>query len=260
LPAVAAVVLKSIDSAVAEACTAYFLVSNRMREHITAALSHDLRNPLAVIRASASLILRRTDKPDVVRWGSRIVESVDRADQMIRDLLDASQVQAGERLNLQISHYDLAVVAHEAARHLTALHGEHFVVVAPESVMAHGAPAELRRAIENLGSNAVKYGAAAQPITITLKVIQGRAQISVHNHGSYIPAEDAENLFQAFRRTRDAAASKKPGWGIGLSIVRGVAEAHGGSVGVDSSPEAGTTFVIDIPLDARPYQPAQRST
>jgi signal transduction histidine kinase len=74
----------------------------------------------------------------------------------------------------------------------------------------------------------------------------------VNNYGEHIPVEQQENIFRAFQRLTDGARNK--GWGLGLAQVRTVAEAHGGSVGVDSLPERGTTFIIDIPCDARPFQ------
>ena len=102
----------------------------------------------------------------------------------------------------------------------------------------------------------MKYGSADRPITITVRAVAGRAMVSVHNFGSYIPPEELELLFQPFRRANQARKSGERGWGLGLTLVRGVAESHGGSIGVDSLPERGTTFVIDIPLDARPFQDA----
>ncbi|WP_309895250.1 HAMP domain-containing sensor histidine kinase [Archangium sp.] len=78
--------------------------------------------------------------------------------------------------------------------------------------------------------------------------------VLVHNHGSYIPPEEQETLFQVFRRSLQAERSNQRGWGLGLPLVRAVAEAHGGSIGVDSLPERGTTFTIDLPKDARPFQ------
>jgi len=108
--------------------------------------------------------------------------------------------------------------------------------------------------VENLTTNALKYGDHDYPITITVSETHGRGNVAVHNHGPVIPAEKRETLFRAFQRLTDAEMSGKTGWGLGLAQVRAVAEAHGGSIGVDSVPDRGTTFTIDIPLDARPYQ------
>jgi signal transduction histidine kinase len=102
----------------------------------------------------------------------------------------------------------------------------------------------------------VKYGSPDEAITLTVRERDGRATVSVHNHGSYIPTEQREVLFQPFRRAQGASETGKRGWGIGLSLARGVVEAHGGSIHVDSLPERGTTFVLDLPLDARPFQSA----
>ena len=83
-----------------------------------------------------------------------------------------------------------------------------------------------------------------------------RVMLSVHNEGTPIAAEEIEDIFQFYQRARAAAQGKKEGWGIGLSFVRAVAESHGGSVTVDSSLERGTTFLMDMPADARPFQDA----
>lgn len=111
--------------------------------------------------------------------------------------------------------------------------------------------------MENLLNNAIKYGTSSRPVTITVKQLHERAFIQVHNHGGVIPVEQRETLFQAFQRLPDAEAGGKRGWGLGLAQARGAAEAHGGSIGVDSLPERGTTFTIDIPKDARPLQKRQ---
>jgi signal transduction histidine kinase len=80
--------------------------------------------------------------------------------------------------------------------------------------------------------------------------------ISVHNEGDPIPPDQIETVFQVFHRAKAAKEGNRPGWGIGLPYVRSVAESHGGSIGVDSSAERGTTFGIDLPVDARPFQNA----
>jgi signal transduction histidine kinase len=115
----------------------------------------------------------------------------------------------------------------------------------------------LRRAIENLVTNAAKYGAEARPITITVRSSHGRALVMVHNHGAHIPTEAQETLFRAFQRNTSGKDAGKRGWGIGLAQVRAAAESHGGSVGIDSVAGRGTTFTLDIPVDSRPLQPAK---
>ena len=86
--------------------------------------------------------------------------------------------------------------------------------------------------------------------------INERMILSVHNEGEPIPADKSRCIFQVFRRADAAKEGNKDGWGIGLPYVRSVAESHGGSVAVDSEVSRGTTFMIDIPVDATPYQDA----
>ena len=80
--------------------------------------------------------------------------------------------------------------------------------------------------------------------------------LSVHNEGEPIPPDQMESIFQLFVRAEAAKEGNKEGWGIGLPYVRSVAESHGGSVTVDSAAPRGTTFMMDIPRDARPFQDA----
>jgi signal transduction histidine kinase len=244
----------SMDQAIAKACTAYVLVQEGLREQISAMLAHDLRGPLSAAKVNAGLILRKPSGDQVPRWAARIADSIDRADRMVQNLLDAMQVQIGGRIPLELEECDLVDIVRQGIENQQAEHGERFLLVAPEPVRGYFAPEPLRRAVENLASNAVKYGTSSRPITVTVRQTHERAFVLVHNHGGHIPAEHQEMLFQAFRRLPATEAGDKRGWGLGLAQVRGAAEAHGGSVAVDSLPERGTSFTIDIPKDARPFQ------
>jgi signal transduction histidine kinase len=164
------------------------------------------------------------------------------------------RVQTGARLTLDIKPCDLVEVVRQSLDRFHTEAGERIVLVAAGPLRAHVAPDALGRAVENLTTNALKYGAPSRPITVTVEETHGRGIVTVHNHGPVIPAEKRETLFRAFQRLTEAETSGKSGWGLGLAQVRAVAEAHGGSIGVDSVPDRGTTFIIDIPLDARPYQ------
>jgi signal transduction histidine kinase len=244
----------SLDQMIMEACTGYALVQSSFRDQFFATVAHDLRNPLNAAQASAALILRDPRADGVTSWAARIIDNISRADRMVRDLLDAMRVQTGARLTLEIKSCDLVEVVQQALDRFQTDAGKRIVLVAPGAVRGHVAPDALGRAVENLISNALKYGAPSRPITVTLNETHGRGIVMVHNHGPVIPSEKRETLFRAFQRLTEAEISGKSGWGLGLAQVRAVAEAHGGSIGLDSLPDRGTTFIIDIPLDARPYQ------
>ncbi|NJM10399.1 MAG: HAMP domain-containing histidine kinase [Bdellovibrionaceae bacterium] len=191
-------------------------------------------------------------REDLLRLTLRLVNSIKRADRMIQELLDASALQIGEKVALKFRDCDMISVIQEVMAELP--HKEHARVLL-DGVSAKGCwdSEALRRAIENLVTNALKYGDSTSAITIKVRPAHERVMVTVHNYGAHIPVEEQEALFQAFRRSHSAKSSGKPGWGIGLALVRAVAEGHGGSVVVDSRPEKGTAFIIDIPEDARPF-------
>ena len=99
--------------------------------------------------------------------------------------------------------------------------------------------------IENLTTNAAKYGAPQSPITLTIQQTESSAILAVHNEGPPIPQEARAILFQQFRRARSTGTEN--GWGLGLTLVKGMAEAHGGSVTVESEKSLGTTFTVQLP-------------
>jgi len=100
----------------------------------------------------------------------------------------------------------------------------------------------------------VKYGAADKPITISAKREGADVELSVHNYGPVIASKDQAQLFDPFARTGRAQSGGQIGWGLGLTLVRACAEAHGGTVTVQSSTASGTTFTLHLPLDSRPYK------
>jgi signal transduction histidine kinase len=222
-----------------------------LREQFVSALAHDLRGPLSSARLVADLLGSEPKDSDTEReLARRLSHNVERMEHMIRDLLDANRIRAGERLPLQVGPVDLVVLANEVADEARALHGDRFVVAAGEPVLGIWSGDELRRALWNLVTNAVKYGAPRLPITIIVERVDQLARISVHNVGEPIPAAEQTHIFDRYTRARSAQVSDRSGWGLGLTLVKGTAVAHGGHVSVESDRESGTTFTIEIPLDA----------
>lgn len=226
-----------------------------IREHFVAVLAHDLRGPLSAAKLGAQLLSQDPASLDARRdLALRIDRNLDRLDRMIRDLLDVDRIRAGERLPLRLDTCDLGQIAHAVAEELRVLHGDRFVVEADSRVLGVWSADELRRALWNLGSNAVNHGAPDRPITFIVRRVDGRAVASVHNWGTPISPDDQARLFEPFTRTRAAIERGRTGWGLGLTLVHGCVTAHGGEVSAASTPAEGTTFTLDLPLDARPYQ------
>ncbi len=216
------------------------------RERFVATLTHDLRSPLATAKLSADMIASFPDDLAKVRnWAGQISLSLERADRMIADLLDASRLQAGEPLPLEFAACDLLTITRDLVDELARQHGERFTIEHDGATLGMWNADALRRVLDNLLSNAVKYGDADQPITVRMRQIDDRLLLMVHNFGTIIPLEDQQKLFQPFHRTSTAQASGKPGWGIGLALVKGLVEAHHGVVKAESYPKEGTTFTVD---------------
>ncbi len=219
-------------------------------------LAHDLRGPLSAAKMSSQILMQHPERLDERRdLAMKIARNIDRTDRMIRDLLDANRIRAGQRLPLRIDECDLGAVAREVFEELLATYGERFVLEAEDHVLGFWSADEIRRALWNLATNAVKYGAEDKPITLTVKRTAQGAQASLHNWGTPISPEDQKLLFRPFSRTQAAQAGAQRGWGLGLTLVHGCSVAHGGRVYVESSRASGTTFTLELPRDARPFQP-----
>lgn len=223
------------------------------REQFVLMLTHDLRNPLAAALLSAKLLVRGSDDArEVAARATRITGSLERAAAMITDLLDANRIQAGQPIPLEAARCDLGEICSEVAADFGAVHGaSRFVVEGAASATGWWSCDGLRRVVENLVGNAVKYGASDQPITIRVEADPHTTRLSVHNHGTPLAPREQSRIFTAFVRGEAARSSGQRGWGIGLTLVHGLVGAHGGSVSIDSGPERGTTFTVELPTDAR---------
>lgn len=224
-----------------------------LRENFVAALSHDLRNPLTAAKISAQLLFRNASEPLMFqKLSGRIVENMDRIDQMIRDLLDVTQIKAGEKIQLNLSEWELSEMVKGTMDELASVHGDRFILKVKDRIRVYWDCSSMKRVIENLIINAVKYGSPGNSITIKIDTKDSDVEISVHNEGTPISLDDQKTLFVQFRRSESATKSGQKGWGIGLTLVRSFVEAHGGRVNVKSSEDEGTTFFVVLPQDSRP--------
>lgn len=239
---------QSIEIATREAISGYSLVNAKINETFIASLSHDLRNPLHVANATAHLIQLKASDPGVANMAKRVCDKLLEVDEMIQTLLDAALLKTQMRLRLHIVRFNIMSLVKEVCADIPLLGGR--VSVAGNSVEGYWCRASMKRALENLLSNAQKYGDPAGIVTVKVCSFEGRMMMSVHNEGPPIPEQELSRLFNAFERMENVSVK---GWGLGLPFVQSVAESHGGSVVVDSAEERGTTFMVSVPIDARPY-------
>jgi PAS domain S-box-containing protein len=238
--------LEALNSAVDE-----LKRERKLREDFVSALTHDLRTPLTAAKMSVQLAARKAIELDP-KLVSTALESIDRIEQMIRDLLDANRIRANEPLPMTRTRFDLVRLSAALAEELSMIHRTRVVLKSSESkLFGMWSKPHLRRVIENLVNNAAKYGTRKEPITLSVeRVGEEEVALSVHNRGKAIAREDQLSLFEQYRRTDSAIASGHKGWGVGLTLVRGIVEAHGGKLTVSSEPAQGTTFTAILPVDS----------
>jgi signal transduction histidine kinase len=221
-----------------------------LRERFVLALSHDLRTPLAIVTMCALILKRKVeDSETIIEMADRITSSVARADRMIRDLLDANRIKAGLGIPISLEECSLDQILTFVISDLEELYGKRFVVHnLVGEIKGHWDTLGIHRIVENLASNAIKYGTPYSTITVTLALVNKCAEISVHNTGSFIPVEEQDSLFDHYSRSKSAESSGQTGWGIGLALVKGLTEAHKGSVHMKSDVDSGTTFTVILPI------------
>ena len=177
-----------------------------------------------------------------------MLRSVKRADSMIGSLLDVARIRAGNSISLDLRTCDLGAEVGLVLEEMSLIGCSHIDFAARVSIWGEWGISGIRRALENLVINASKYGATNMPITVKLEREKSQAILSVHNYGQAISVEDQEKLFHAFQRVGRAENGATKGWGLGLALVKGIAEAHGGKVAVESDKITGTTFTLRLPI------------
>lgn len=226
----------------------------RLREEWTSVVAHDLRQPIAVVELTVDGLLRglADAAPErTLRGLERIKTASGRLGRMIDDLLDASRIES-RRLTVQPRLVDLAALAAGAVEQAReTLPGASIRVVADGPQPAWVDPDRFHQVLDNLLSNAVKYGEPGREIRVDVGPREGAVELVVVNYGAGIAADQQASLFCRFARTREAREGPVPGLGLGLYISRGIVEAHGGCMWVESSPGATTRFHCLLPREPR---------
>jgi signal transduction histidine kinase len=250
----------------------------RQQIEFVAGVSHELRTPVAVIGAAADNLSQGviTEPSRVRQYGAAIQGEARRLGETVERVLQFAGIQAGRG----IGHRVPVALGPLVAETLAASGGilgdagaevETDVPADLPPVLAD--PTALRAAFQNLVANAVKYGGPARWLRVSARTVQARRgreiEVAVEDRGLGIAPADLPHVFEPFYRGADALERQIHGNGLGLSIVKGVVEAHGGRVGVTSTPGAGSRFTIRLPeyraqpaahhaADAVPQQAAGR--
>ncbi len=223
----------------------------RQREFVADA-SHELRTPMAIIRASAELLDRElAGAPgDTRELVGNVLSESDRMGRLVEDLLTLARADSGE-MDLERKSFDLAQVAEGVARKVGLLAREKGVALdthLPPALPVTGDATRLEQLLLILLDNAVKYTPAGGRVTLTANPHRDRVELAVSDTGIGIPPEDRERIFDRFYRVDKARSRAAGGTGLGLAIARWIVDAHGGAIRVDSTPGQGSTFTVSLPV------------
>jgi len=225
-----------------------------MKNDFVNTVSHDLKNPIAVIEGMATLLQR--DLPEAGRQRDRcetILDTTRFMAELVTDLLDLGKIEAG--FDPSVEPLDVVPAVQETVRQL-ALQAEakqiDVKVSLPAEVFVMATPGRLKQALLNLVSNAIKYtpdggrvdvGVSASTTTAGAEIVT----IRVTDTGIGIPARDLPHVFDKFYRVRNDSTEQVAGTGLGLAITKSIVEAYAGRIRAESVVGTGSTFTIDLP-------------
>jgi signal transduction histidine kinase len=220
------------------------------RERFIAIVSHDLRNPLQAIGASASILVKSSAlAPELAKPVGRILSNVERMAGMISDLLDFTRGRLGGGIPVEPTTVDLSQVARRVVENLEEVHPKREIVYTAQGNLVGQWDAErLAQLVANLVGNALVHGAPDRPIRVTVDGAETAVTLSVSNAGPEIPAELLPYIFDPFRRAEDERR-RAGGLGLGLFIASEVVRAHRGRIEVRSNAQ-GTMFTVTLPRQA----------
>jgi signal transduction histidine kinase len=226
----------------------------RLKSDFVANVSHELRTPLALIRLYAETLElgRLTAKEKYQEYFRIIREESERLSALINNILDFSRIEAG-RKEYEFKETDLPELVRstlDAYRFQIEQNGFAF----EENIAGDIPPVNvdreaIARSLLNLVNNALKYSKDQKFIGVSLYRANGSVKLEVRDKGIGIPPAEQEKIFEKFYRCGDPLVHNIKGSGLGLSLVRHIARAHGGDVLVESAPDKGSKFTIELPLD-----------
>jgi signal transduction histidine kinase len=226
---------------------------DQMKSDFLAAMSHDFRSPLTVVRGAVELLLG--ERPGALTAGQReLAESAERnvlrLEEFTEDLLEMARLEQGA-VALEPEELDVRSLLSEiVAEHqiLAKQRRQWFALDAPaDTINVSADRSRLRQALSNLVGNAIKYGPTGTPINVRAERQNGLYRIAVSDHGPGIPPEERGHMFEKFFRGRGVGST--PGAGLGLSIARSLVLLHGGTLDYEDTPGGGSTFVVRLPVE-----------
>lgn len=211
--------------------------------------AHEIKNALGPLTMTLQLCERRAAMGDAIPLEDlRFARGqVRRIAALVGDLLDTARIDTG-RLTLRLAPVDLCALVQDTVETFRRGHAQRVVCDLPPLPLVHTADAErVASVLSNFLDNAAKYAPERAPIQVRMSLAGDRVRIAVQDQGPGVRPEDRERIFERYYRAPDVAEIAS-GLGLGLFICRAIAQGHGGSVGVESTPGHGSTFWLDLSL------------
>jgi signal transduction histidine kinase len=223
-----------------------------LRADFVSLVSHELRSPMAAVIGSARTLQQRWRQLSPEQRESFLAligDETSRLATLVADVLDTSRIEAGT-FSFTFEPVDVSRLVEDSVAHAGLSQDEVEVRadISKSLPAVRGDRERLRQVLLNLIDNAVKYSRAGEAVEVLARAENGRVEVTVRDNGPGIPPEQQRLIFEKFGRARVTGAVK-PGTGLGLFIARSIAEAHGGSLDVRSTPGRGAAFTLALPLD-----------
>lgn len=220
------------------------------QRRFTADASHELKTPLAVIKANVGIVRHGKPTAEEVKESAEAIDlAADRMSALVRDLLVLARADAGRASSAPVS-CNWNEIVRGAIRSVP--NSERVVLFAPdEAVPVTASPEDLTRALVNLLDNALKYSEADSSVQVAVRIEGEAVAVTMTDQGPGIAPEHLEHLFERFYRPDQSRTSASGGTGLGLAIAKGIVEMHGGTIGVRSEVGKGTTVEVRLPITRR---------
>ena len=216
------------------------------QDQLLVTLAHELKTPITVIKGSVQLARHRLQAAGHQReaaWLEVANSQIDRLTALVDYLLRAGQLNSSA-VDLHLAPFNLADLVREVGIIMETLSTEHTLIIqAPEDVAVEADADRLAQVLHNLIGNAVKYSPAGSNVEITLRQVDGEAELCVRDYGIGIPSEDRDRVFERFERATNVG--RIPGFGLGLTMCRDIVQAHHGRLWVGDLAEAATAVALN---------------
>ena len=244
---------EAIDQALAESIVRYTQDLNNSKEMFLAILGHDLRTPIGAVMMSAEFMLETGELPEPhLELAKRISRAAKRMNHMVGALLDFTRSRLGGGIPIIRENFDMARTVQEVADEISAAYPDRTVQVGATGVLdGEWDCPRISQVLTNLMANAMEHGSDGTDVTVAVHGDEAEVDISIHNRGPSIPADQLQRLFNPMKNSDGTDGAGRGGssgnLGLGLYIAERIVNAHRGRITVKSSEQDGTTFTVHLP-------------